>query len=133
VRSQYSSSCFRYDSDFAFPIETSIGTGGYSGHANPDIAYSGVGNQMHVTYISYYVSPSEYWLHNRTLQGTSVSSRLLVRHNGFHGLEDPSVAGSSSGRCLVVWREEWTASDWDILGQRISPYWVYLPCVLKNH
>ena len=133
VRSQYSSSTFRYDSDCAFAIETNLN---WSGHYYPDITYSGVGNEMHVAYRSWYAPDEHYWyVYYRALHGTSVGGRLLVRYSGDgDGLEDPAVAGSpGKGRCLVVWREEDTPSDWDIFGQRVSPYWVYLPLALKNH
>jgi hypothetical protein len=133
VRSQYNSSTFRYDSGYAFSIESNVA---YNGHYYPDITYSGVGNEMHVAYMSWYAPGAQYWyIYNRTLHGTSVGSRLLVRYSGDDdGLEDPALAGSpGKGRSLVVWREEYTPSDWDIFGQRVSPYWVFLPTVLASY
>ncbi len=132
VRPQYNSSTFRYDSDYAFGIETHTG---WNGHYYPDITYSGVGNELQVVYISWWAPDAQHWyVYDRTLHGTSVSDRFLVRYSGDgDGLEDPAVAGSHNGRCLVVWREEDTPSDWDIFGQRVSPYWVYLPLALRNY
>lgn len=125
LRSQYDSGTFRYDADYAFPIETSIPS--FSGHVQPDISFSGTSNEMHVVYTSYWTSPSSYWVHDRTLHGTNVGLRLEVRHAGGDAIEQPAVSGSSNGRCLVVWREAYTPEDWDIFGQRVSPYRVFLP------
>lgn len=137
VRSLYITDTFRYDADYAFPIETDVG-GSFTSHWQPDIAPSGIGDEMHVIYVSDDLNvspdPSYYWIYDRTLNGTSVGSRLEVRSgDDDKGMENPAAA-CSRGRCLMVWREEYTTTNWNILGQRV---WsdlneVYLPLILRN-
>jgi len=135
VRPQYDSGTFRYDADYAFAIETNVS--GYTGHLYPDIAFSGVGDEMHVVYMSYLyigVGANEYWIYDRTLHGTSVGSRPRVRHVDDSELTNPAVAGSQKGRCLVVWSETDPAyGDWDIFGWRVSPYWVFIPAAFNDY
>jgi len=137
VRPEYNTNTFRYDADYAFPIETNTDATRFFGHYQPDIAFSGLSDEMHVVYRSYrYVSwtLSYHWINDRALHGTSVKPRLQIRYRK-EGLEDPAVAGSHNGRCLVVWREEDVPGDWDILGQRVwpAPINVYMPIVVQRH
>jgi hypothetical protein len=137
VRSSYITDTFRYDADYAFPIETDVGDS-FTSHWQPAITPSGIGDEMHVVYVSSDLNvspdPSYYWIYERTLNGTSVGPQLEVRSgDDDKGMENPTAA-CSRGRCLMVWREEYTTTNWNILGQRV---WsdlveVHLPLILKN-
>jgi hypothetical protein len=137
--------------DSFYPVETTVSNLILS-HHSPQISYSGLGGIMHVVYIteSKDIFDNDY-LHvmERNLWISSVFEKFVTPRMAVaagtpsQGLQSPALSGSHNGRSLVTWSEEYfvspafpgnadTTSDWDIMGQRIAPYWVQLPVMMKK-
>jgi hypothetical protein len=121
-----------------FDIETTINADN-DYHRNPGIAYSPSDKQMYVSYWTQNVETSGFqtdifdWVYLRTLDSNNaVSERLQIRYAADKLLEHTAPACNPGGRCLIIWREEDTSSDWDIIGQLTnSSQYLYLPMIIK--
>jgi hypothetical protein len=105
-----------------------------------DIAYSGVPGLMQVCYSQsfpifgedyYYVYQRDYTFN---LESASVSAALPIRTSPIKIIQPAKIASAGYGRGICVWTEEYSASDWDVYGQRfrfVPPYKVMLPALFK--
>lgn len=108
--------------------------------SGPQNISGGMGaNQFLVTYVR---SGGQQVLYGQPVKGMHSSSSqlegdpVLLRATGStpnFGLSNPDVTGSiNNGRYLVVWDDKaggFAGSDYDVLGQMVAPYTIYLPIV----
>ena len=125
-----------------FDVETTLDTAN-DFHRNPGITYSPFDEQIHISYWTQDVQTVGFqthyynWVYLRAFDSSNTASeRLQIRYAGELLLEHTATACNPGGHCLVAWREEYSSSDWDILGQLTliandPAYSVYLPLIIK--
>jgi hypothetical protein len=138
------------------PVETTID--GFSlDHLSPQVTYTGIGGVMHAVYITAgqdLFGNQYHYIKSRNLRvdesgAPEVSGPLYVLISAEDQyLRNPAISGSHNGRSLIAWEEEeyilpipdlpydWKElhldTDYDIFAQRIAPYWVQLPVMMKK-
>lgn len=131
----------------------SIANTGYD-ETNPAVAFSGGtqsliggrgGDQYLITYC--YDSGTEKIIYGQAVEGTHATSggqregeptRIRYTSGGTNfGLFDPDVTGSiNNGWYMVVWEDMiggFAGDDYDVMGQLVAPYLVYMPLALRNN
>ncbi len=103
----------------------------------PDVAYGPVYGFV-VTWISYSASYLEDVYADYVMPGQDAVGTLPFMIGGGMSTsqKDPDIACTPSGTCLAVYEDNRVAyggvtGDYDIYGQFMLPYWVYLPLAVK--
>jgi hypothetical protein len=139
LTSNYGTNCAVFLGNRAFAIETSINPT-YATYFFPRVVYSGLSDVFYVTYLSeddtIMAEPDYLHLFFRMVKfgGKTriVTPRTLVRDAPLNkSVYHAGMAGSQRGRALVVWGEENTSTSWLVKGQRLIPYLLDSPLVLR--